>query len=468
MNIHRIANRRAGGDSTHKFASFLYTSFLGATNTHILNCAEGFHEVPRLSEFPEIRLPCTLDSIGMKIQCSSRHVLNLDAVDLCHDSYSSGSLYAFSHIFPICYSIDQHLHTYILLTQIDLLILVTMSAPFRHILRCPDHRCGKKFELDTWRLNHIKKYHPDLLPPPTTNFFCKRNPIGNLPQTQTSRRSINSPRPREFNANKDPVEDLCAYPYIEHLENIEESTTDKTPPPQPWTETYPNAGAPLVDYIPQKSECDADGCLEDNLRNNPYYPFASQEEFCYVQCGIKKKGMKTYYDDVLREKNTGLHFPNFKNGDGVKKLVAAMPDDKALGEWERHTLLDMRWNSDHPQPIKYWSRNIIKGMRWLLRQPAYAEYLTYAPQRSFSSEGKRLYGEMNTADWWWNEQVRVASRIDYPRQTSLIVRVQTALQDGDTLVPLIFMSDATQLSNYSGDKKEWPMYMTIGNLSSEL
>ena len=44
--------------------------------------------------------------------------------------------------------------------------------------------------------------------------------------------------------------------------------------------------------------------------------------------------MKTYYDDVLKEQNTGLHYPSFKNGDGVKRLVAAMPDDKALGEWE--------------------------------------------------------------------------------------------------------------------------------------
>ena len=30
------------------------------------------------------------------------------------------------------------------------------------------------------------------------------------------------------------------------------------------------------------------------------------------------------------------------------------------------------------------------------------------------------------------------------------------------------MSDATHLSNYSGDKKELPIYMTIGNLSLEL
>jgi hypothetical protein len=185
--------------------------------------------------------------------------------------------------------------------------------------------------------------------------------------------------------------------------------TDEAPPPQPWSEAYPNAGAPLVDYVPQKSECDAEGCLEDNLRENPYYPFASREEFNFVQCGIKKKGMKTYYDDVLKERNTGLHFPSFKNGDGVKKLVAAMPDDKALGEWERHTLLDMRWNSDHPQPIKYWGRDIIKAVRWLLRQPAYAEHLAYAPQQVFSSAGKRLYSEMNTGEWWWNEQVSVAA-----------------------------------------------------------
>jgi len=39
---------------------------------------------------------------------------------------------------------------------------------------------------------------------------------------------------------------------------------------------------------------------------------------------------------------------------------------------------------------------------------------------------------------------------------------------GDTLVPLIFKSDGTHLSNFAGDKKEWPVYMTIGNLSSKI
>jgi len=38
----------------------------------------------------------------------------------------------------------------------------------------------------------------------------------------------------------------------------------------------------------------------------------------------------------------------------------------------------------------------------------------------------------------------------------------------DTLVPLIFVSDETHLLKFAGDKTEWPVYMTIGNVSSKI
>jgi len=50
----------------------------------------------------------------------------------------------------------------------------------------------------------------------------------------------------------------------------------------------------------------------------------------------------------------------------------------------------------------------------------------------------------------------------------VLIEVKAKLTLGDTLVPLIFMSDATHLSNFDVDKKEWPVYMTIGNLCSKI
>jgi len=63
-----------------------------------------------------------------------------------------------------------------------------------------------------------------------------------------------------------------------------------------------------------------------------------REEYKFIQRGIKKTGMETYYDNVVKEENTSLRFTSFKNGDGIQKLVARMPDDQALREWELHTL----------------------------------------------------------------------------------------------------------------------------------
>jgi len=53
---------------------------------------------------------------------------------------------------------------------------------------------------------------------------------------------------------------------------------------------------------------------------------------------------------------------------------------------------------------------------------------------------------MYTWDWCWNEQDKLPA--------------------GASLVPFIFLSDSIHLTAYVGDKKIWPVYMTIGNLSS--
>ncbi|KAF8431494.1 hypothetical protein BGX38DRAFT_1083830, partial [Terfezia claveryi] len=53
-----------------------------------------------------------------------------------------------------------------------------------------------------------------------------------------------------------------------------------------------------------------------------------------------------------------------------------------------------------------------------------------------------------TGSWWWDQQKQVPI--------------------GCMVVPVLLASDQTHLTNFSGDKKLWPLYMSIGNIKSTI
>ncbi|KAG2117575.1 hypothetical protein DEU56DRAFT_712892, partial [Suillus clintonianus] len=96
--------------------------------------------------------------------------------------------------------------------------------------------------------------------------------------------------------------------------------------------------------------------------------------------------------------------------------------------------------------LELWRRDPVECVRELIGNPAFKEFMAYAPERAYEdTQGKsRIYDDMWTCDWWWETQGK--------------------LTPGATIAPLILASDKTSLSQFRGDKSAWPVYMTIGNI----
>jgi len=155
---------------------------------------------------------------------------------------------------------------------------VSSRMPVKTLFDYPEFSCWKTFTSDSWRLKHIKLHHREHRQGARLKNLNGRSAPWLVEPTQHC----------PFDANKDSVDDLQAFPNLKHLENIADSDNQPPPPPQPRTETYPGVGAPLSDYNAEPWECDAQGWLESNQQDTPNYPSATRGEFKYILCGIKK------------------------------------------------------------------------------------------------------------------------------------------------------------------------------------
>ncbi|KAI6017981.1 hypothetical protein BKA83DRAFT_4058579 [Pisolithus microcarpus] len=102
------------------------------------------------------------------------------------------------------------------------------------------------------------------------------------------------------------------------------------------------------------------------------------------------------------------------------------------------------------EQLELWRRDPIECVQDLMGNPAFRDAMSYVPQRAYTDANgeNRIYDEMWTGNWWWD--------------------VQSRLPEGAVVAPVILSSDKTTLSQFSGDKKAWPVYLTIGNISKDV
>ncbi|KAI0055241.1 hypothetical protein BV25DRAFT_1774451, partial [Artomyces pyxidatus] len=129
---------------------------------------------------------------------------------------------------------------------------------------------------------------------------------------------------------------------------------------------------------------------------------------------------------------------------GLLKKVDELP---ARAVWKSKNV----WFQDRPDDmhlIQY--RDPLEAIQALLGNPAHKDQIVYRPSKVFTSRDKkdRVYHEMWSGKWWWAMQVRAADG-----------------HDGATVAPVILATDKTHLTQHSGNKSAYPVYLTLGNIA---
>ena len=251
--------------------------------------------------------------------------------------------------------------------------------------------CFRRFMQPIWLQNHIEKKHPEVW---SQRCKSKKRAADESEQDQDHqakymRYSLSTFLPNNGSPSYEADDDDGTQPANKAANN----PADK-PEAAATVQVYPDAGLPCA-YVPRPEECArTDGDL--------YYPFASEEEFNFAEMVIVEKFSVQSIDRMLKD-SVGVKDEIkalLKSNYCLRQKVDRMEDGLGASSWWKCHLENILWNAQHAkEPIKFWHRDIIECAKWLLQQPAYEKHLSYVPQKRFEAEGRRVYGEMHTADW---------------------------------------------------------------------
>ncbi|KAF5354527.1 hypothetical protein D9757_014017 [Collybiopsis confluens] len=178
--------------------------------------------------------------------------------------------------------------------------------------------------------------------------------------------------------------------------------------------------------------------------SEPYHPFSSRLEWELSQWAIKEQINHSSFDRLLKipqvKERLGISFSSAR---AMLKKVDEIPD--RCGPWYTK-VLSFKDRPDETFTIHH--RDPLHAIRALWGDPKFAKDLVYKPVRlyrgSVQSEEERVFSEMWTAGFW--------------------NAAQTCIPNGGTVAPVIIASDKTQLTQFSGSKSAYPVYLTLGNI----
>ncbi|PPQ73279.1 hypothetical protein CVT26_015230 [Gymnopilus dilepis] len=187
---------------------------------------------------------------------------------------------------------------------------------------------------------------------------------------------------------------------------------------------------------------DKDGDVQMSNSDSPFFPFSSELDWQVGQWAIRDGPGHNAFDRLLEipgvVEKLGLSYHNVR---ALLQKVDSIPE--RAGTWRTKNLSF----NDRPEEkftIRY--RDPVEAIRSLWKDPELSPTMVFQPCKVFTGRDRqnRIYSEMYTSKWWHI--------------------CQSKLPGGATLAPVIIATDKTQLTQFSGSKSAYPIYLTIGNI----
>ena len=153
---------------------------------------------------------------------------------------------------------------------------------------------------------------------------------------------------------------------------------------------------------------------------NIFYPFAGPKDFVlaryFVRNNITQAAVNEYFNaglgrapilDAISDRDTAFEAITFKSWHDLKKKMEVLAADSTICnlDWNRGTVSYGALSRNKGKAVSYLYRDITGCVQFLLEQPCFEQDLTFEAVREFNEDGERVYGELNSGDWWWRVQV---------------------------------------------------------------
>jgi len=170
---------------------------------------------------------------------------------------------------------------------------------------------------------------------------------------------------------------------------------------------------------------------------NPCHPLQSTHDFLPARSSGQQT--KTWIAQHLRCGLDNYKIESFQSAAALRKVLSQL----------HFGLSDDSWIEDDSHIFGTLSyRAIVKCIQFRLAHLPFQAHLDFEPVHLADSDGRRIYSEMKMGDWWWDTQDQLPARA--------------------TIVPVIYASNKTHLTNFSGNQLAWPLYLIIGNIRNAI